>query len=160
GMVYEERSYDHSSVMLRRQLSQWVEAGPIAGAPTNAARDPKVTKQVSIILDGPGSNALTATTVNRYEQASQPLNLTSTTEYGFDTSMSKTTAQTAGVDSFNAADVLAIRTTETAYLDNTDYNARNLVSLPVSVTIRTGMPVSGQVAARSEMLYDEFTLLP
>ena len=36
-----------------------------------AARDPKVTKQVSIILDDTGSNALTATTVNRYEQASQ-----------------------------------------------------------------------------------------
>src|SRR5690349_7599804 len=142
GMAYEERSYNTSGVMLRRQLSKWIEGG----TPGGAARDPKVTKQVSILLDDAGSNALTATTVNRYEQTSQPLNLTSTTEYGFDTSMSKTTAQTAGVDSFNAADVLAIRTTETSYLDNTEYYARKLVALPVSVTIRTGMPVSGQVA--------------
>jgi hypothetical protein len=112
GMAYEERSYNLSGVMLRRQLSKWVEGG----TPGGAARDPKVTKQVSIILDDTGSNALTATTVNRYEQASQPLNLTSTTEYGFDNSMSKATAQTAGVDSFNPADSLAIRTTETAYL--------------------------------------------
>jgi len=54
---------------------------------------------------------LTATTVNRYEQTSQLLNLTSTTEYGFDISMGKTTAQTAAVDSFNPADSLAVRTT-------------------------------------------------
>ena len=60
--------------MLRRQLSKWVEGG----TPGGAARDPKVTKQVSIILDDTGSNALTAATVNRYEQASQPLNLPST----------------------------------------------------------------------------------
>src|SRR4029078_501157 len=104
---------------------------------------------VLIMLVGFGSNALTATMVIRYEQASQPLNLTSTTEYGFDISMSKTTAQTASVDTFNPADSLAIRTTETAYLDNADYSARNLVSLPISVTIKTGMPLSGQVKARS-----------
>ena len=155
GMPYEERSYNSSGVMLRRQLSKWVEGG----TPGGAARDPKVTKQVSIILDDAGSNALTATTVNRYEQASQPLNLTSTTEYGFDNSVTKTTAQTAGVDSFNPADSSAIRTTETAYLDNMDYNARNLVSLPILVQIKTGMPVSGQVIARSEMVYDELTPL-
>jgi hypothetical protein len=79
GMAYEERAYNSSGVMLRRQLSKWVEGG----TPGGAARDPKVTKQVSIILDDAGTNALTATTVSRYEQASQPLNLTSTTEYGF-----------------------------------------------------------------------------
>src|SRR4030095_167335 len=106
-----ERSYNSSGVMLRRQLSKWIEGG----TPGGAARDPKVTKQVSIILADAGSNALTATTVNRYEQASQPLNLTSTTEYGFDNSMSKTTAQTAGVDSFHSAASLLITPNEQSY---------------------------------------------
>jgi RHS repeat-associated protein len=160
GMVYEERSYNSSGTMLRRELSKWVESGPLPGGYSDAARDPKVTKQVSIILDAAGSNALTATTVNRFEQTSQPLNLTSTTRYGYDSSMSKTTAQTAGVDSFNPADSLAIRTTETAYLDDANYNARNLVGLPISVTTKSGMPATGQVIARSEMLYDEALFAP
>ena len=160
GMAYEERAFNSSGSMLRRELSKWVEGGPLPGGYSTASRDSKVTKQVSILLDGAGSNALTATVVNRYEQTSQPLNLTSTTEYGYDSSLSKTTAQTASVDSFNPADSLAIRTIETAYLDNVDYNARNLVALPVSVTTRTGMPVSGQVTARSEVLYDEALFAP
>ena len=159
GMVYEERSYNSSGSMLRRDLAKWVEGGPLEGGYSTAARDAKVTRQVSILLDGTGTDALTATKVNRYEQTSQPLNLTSTTEYAYNT-MSKTTAQTAGVDSFIPADSSALRTTETAYLDDADYNARNLVSLPTSVAIKSGMPASGQVTARSEMLYDDPLLAP
>ena len=154
GMVYEERAYNSSGLMLRRQLSKWVEAGPTPGGHSTAARDPKVTKQVSILLDGAGSNALTATTVNRHQQASQPLNLTSTTEYGYDNTMSKTTAQTAAVDSFNPADAMAVRTTETAYLDDATYFARGLVSLPAAITVRSGMP-GGTQRGRTEISYDQ-----
>jgi hypothetical protein len=154
GMAYEERSYDRFSVMLRRQLSKWVEAGPTSGGHSTAARDPKVTKQVSIILDGAGSNALSATTVNRYEQLNQPLNLTSTTEYSFDDSTSKITAQTASVDFFDPPDSKAVRTTATVYLDDAAYFSRGFVALPTSVTVRSGMP-SGTQRARSEISYDQ-----
>ena len=150
GMVYEERSYDRFSVMLRRQLSEWVEGG----TPGGAARDPKVIKQVSIILDGPGSNALWAMTVNRYDQPNQPLNLTSVTEYGFDDTKSKSLAQTDSIDLFNPPDTLAVRTTETVYLDDAAYFARGLTALPVSVTVRSGMP-GGPQRARSEIAYDQ-----
>ena len=150
GMVYEERSYDRFSVMLRRQLSEWIEGG----TPGGAARDPKVIKQVSIMLDAAGSNALWATTVNRYEQSNQPLNLTSTTEYGFDDTKSKTLAQSDSINWFNPPDTLAVRTTETVYLDNTAYFARGLTALPVSVTVRSGMP-GGAQRARSEISYDQ-----
>ena len=154
GRAYEERVFNSSGVMLRRELSKWVEGGATPGGYSTAARDAKVTKEVSILLDAAGSNALTATTVNRYQQASQPLNLTSTTEYGYDNTMSKTTAQSASVDSFNPLDAAAVRTTETAYLDDAAYVAHGLVALPTSVTVRSGMP-GGTQRARSETSYDQ-----
>ena len=154
GMAYEEREYNSSHVMLRRALHKWVETGPTAGGYSTAARDPFVTKQVSILLDGP-SNALTATTVMRYEQASQPLNVTSATQYSYDESMNKTTAETATIDSFNPPDSMAIRTTETSYVDDPAYFARGLVALPTSVVLRSGMPISGTQQSRSEIHYDQ-----
>jgi RHS repeat-associated protein len=154
GMVYEERSFDRDGLMLRRQLSECVEAGPTFGGHSTAARDPKVIKQVSIILDGPGSNALWTATVNRYEQENQPLNLTSTTVYSFDDTTSKATAQTASVNFFNPPDSKAVRTTATAYLDDAAYFARGLVALPTSVTVTSGMP-GGVQRARTEISYDQ-----
>ncbi len=159
GMAYEERVYSAANVMLRRSLTQWAVSGPTPGGHSSATRDARVTKGVNILLDTGAAPALAATALNRYEQVSQPLNLTSLTEYGYE-SVDQTTAQTAGIESFNPIDSFAIRTTETAYLDSGDYTARNLVSLPISITIRSGMPVSGVVKARSEMLYDEPSFAP
>lgn len=55
GMVYEERAFKFPNVMLRRTLSKWVEAEPTSGGYNDAARDPKVTKRVEILLDTGGA---------------------------------------------------------------------------------------------------------
>ena len=159
GMAYEERAFNSSNVMLRRSLSKWVEAGPTSGGYSRAARDPKVTKQVSILLDAEGTNALWSAAVSRYEQASQPLNQTSATQYGYDSSMSKSAAQTAAVDSFITSDTLAVRTAETTYLDDPAYSARGLTALPISAAVKAGTP-SGVVVSRAETRYDESSSFP
>jgi len=160
GMAYEETVYSPANVMLRRMLSKWEEAGPTPGGRGGASRDPKVTKQVSILLDTGGANALSAATVNRYEQTSQPLNLTSATQYGFDDSMDKATARTAGVDSFNPPDLQAVRTTETTYIDDQTYFDRGLVALPASVIVRSGSPSTGAIVSRVGTRYDEAAFSP
>jgi RHS repeat-associated protein len=157
GMPAEERVYSPAGDMLRRTLTEWADDfGPLPGGNfPGQRRNPKVTKQVSILLDANGLNALSATTVNRYEQASQPLNLTSTTQYGYDSSMTKEFAKAAAIGSFNPPNSLALRTTETTYLDTQPYRDRELVSLPTSTTVRAGMPASGAVASFTETHYDE-----
>jgi RHS repeat-associated protein len=167
GQAYETRVYAPASeggAMLRRTLTQWAANSTTvtipSGGTVEATSLPKVIKRVEIILDGGGANALSATTVNRYEQPNRPLNLTSVTQYDYDTSLDKTSAQTLPVTSFSPPDSLALRTTETEYLDDPAYAARNLTALPMLVTVRSGMSVTGVVFARSGMSYDEAAFAP
>lgn len=156
GRIYEERVKTASGFLLRRNLTKWEVKLP-ADQAVDKSSGPVATKQVSILFDGEGDKALAATTVTRYEQQSQLQNPTSVTEYDYDTSKTKTQAATDNIDTFNPPDSLAIRTTSTAYLDDHDYFKRGLVSLPSSVTVRTGMP-TGAVVSFSAMLYDESRL--
>lgn len=55
---------------------------------------------------------------------------------------------------------LALRTTETAYLDSQSYFDRGFTSLPTSLTVKSGGPSSTDVLAYSETRYDEAAYTP
>ena len=153
GMVYDERVYAPASqggAMLRRTLTNWDYSGPLSGGHASAKRNPRVNRQVDIILDT-GGNALAMATEMDYDA---DLNLTRTKRYGF-VSVSQTAAQTGAITAISNSTLL--RTEETDYLtNNTDYRDRHLLSLPVATRVRDG---AGNIVAQSSINYDETTLL-
>ena len=149
GMVYDERVYAPAAqggAMLRRTLTNWDYSGPLSGGHATAKRNPRVNRQVDIILDTGGSALATATEMN-YDA---DLNITSTKRYGF-VSLSQTTAQTGGITSISNGTLL--RTEETDYLTNdANYRDRHLLALPVATRVRDG---AGNLVAQSSISYDE-----
>ena len=96
GMTYDERVHAPAAQgggMLRRTLTKWETTGPIAGGQSSAKRDPRVKKQVEILLDT-GGDALRSTTTYQYDA---DLNVTSTSKYDF-VPISQTTAQNNDID--------------------------------------------------------------
>jgi RHS repeat-associated protein len=163
GLAYEERYYsapDASGVrhMLRRRLTDWAMTGSNAtglfpSAQQYASRNPRMTKQVEILLDTGGA-ALAKTTTYGYDltyQFSTGADQTSVNEYDY-VAVDQNTAQTGPISSIPVA-AQPLRITETAYLDsNASYRARNLLGLPTSVTVRNGATA---VVAKSTTSYDE-----
>ncbi|HEU4713033.1 MAG TPA: discoidin domain-containing protein [Pyrinomonadaceae bacterium] len=149
GMVYDERVYAPAAqggAMLRRALTNWDYSGPLSGGHATAKRNPRVNRQVDIILDT-GGNALATATEMDYDA---DLNVISTRRYGF-VSLSQTTAQTAAITAISNGTLL--RTEETDYLtNNTDYRDRHLVTLPVATRVLDG---AGNLVAQSSISYDE-----
>ncbi|HEV7904480.1 MAG TPA: hypothetical protein VGO96_11620, partial [Pyrinomonadaceae bacterium] len=151
GMISEERVYNASNVMLRRTLNGWSVITP---AGSTRARDPHLTKSVSLILDT-GGNALASTTEMHYDA---DLNVDWTKKYDY-ASVASSTAQTGAITSIpNGA---LVRTDETTYLVNDtaisstvrqSYRDRNLTGLPSSSRIKNS---AGTIVAQSEYKYDE-----
>lgn len=162
GKIYEGRAYSapENGVrrLLRRTLSEWAMTGSNAlGVPgaTDASRNPRVAKEVIILLNPDGvSDALTTTTEYEYDLSNQfttGANQISVKEYDY-VPVAQSTAQTASIGSIPRAS-LPLRTTETAYLDdNPAYRAQNILGLPTLVTVRNG---PGAAAAKTAMFYDE-----
>jgi RHS repeat-associated protein len=157
GRAYEERIYSASNQMLRRTLTEWSGSVQSSSAGDYAnARDPRITKQIGIILDTVG-NALSRATINTYDGDN---NLTSTARYPY-VSIDQGTAQTANISSFATGTLL--KTEETTYLVNDPlidsstqaaYRARNMVALPTWTKTRDGL---GNILAQTNLKYDETT---
>jgi RHS repeat-associated protein len=163
GMAYEEATYNSSSQMLRRSLTEWQISGPQSGGYSEAKRDPRVIKNVNLILDT-GGDALAAASTTQYDA---DLNPSSSSAYDY-FSVNATTAQTAAVDSsaFSLAARTPVRTQETTYLVNDTaitstirqyYRDRQLLGLPSSSRVKNG---SGTIKAQSEIKYDEAGYAP
>lgn len=145
GMTYEERTRNSAGTMLRRKLTQWATPVP--------QRDPRIEKEVDLILDT-GGNALASITTMGYDTNTATfanMNVTATQRYDF-TSVAPNTAQTAGVASFTPDPSKLLRREETSYSYGAAYLARNMTSMPVSTLVKDA---SGNVVAKSEMAYDE-----
>jgi YD repeat-containing protein len=162
GTAYDERIYsapDSGGVrhMLRRKLTDWATTGSnSAGGVTNsnvATRNPRMSRQVEILLDT-GGNALAKTTTYGYDTTYQfdvGIDQTSTTEYDY-TSVDQNTAQTGTTGSIPTGTII-LRKTQTSYLTgNSSYRSRNIVGLPTSMTVQNA---SGGTVAQTTMSYDE-----
>lgn len=171
GMAYDERSYTAplpSGQMLRRTLTDWHVTGPLGGiyAAQDASRDPRMIKQIQILLDT-GGDALAAATTTEYDTDIDPdptlgieLNPISTTSYDY-ASVDSTSAKNDPIDSIPMG--TPIRTQETTYLVNDSfidgsirqqYCGRQLLGLPSSTRTKSGT-ATGPVLAKSEIKYDE-----
>jgi len=154
GTAYDERAFSSGGQMLRRTLTEYTVSGPTPGGESTATRDPRVTKQVSIVLDT-GGNALAATTTMQYDA---DLNTISTSSYEY-ASVDQTTAQSAAIAAIPQGAL--VRTQEATYLVNdatiyagtkAAYRARNLVGLPTSSRIKNA---AGTIVGQSRVSYDE-----
>jgi RHS repeat-associated protein len=157
GMTYDERYYSSAGQMLRRKLSEWSQSGAQSSGSlsSTATRDPRVTKEIEILLDTGGGNALAKTTAYQYDG---DLNLISTAEYDF-AQVSPATAQSGAISSIAAGALL--RTSETTFLVNdaavdsntrAAYRARNLTALASSSRVRAA---ALNIVAQNEIKYDE-----
>ena len=158
GLAFEDRVFAPPSAggaMLRRTLRSWTTSGPTSGGWATATRNPRVIKQVSILLDTGTGNALTSTTTMSHDA---DVNVIATNHYDF-TSISQSSAQTLPIGSISAGSLVSID--EATYLVNdpainsstrTDYRNRNLLHLPTSTRAKNG---SGTIVAQTQTNYDE-----
>jgi RHS repeat-associated protein len=173
GMAYEERQYSAPDTsgnrqLLRRNLTDWVTSNSNASnqiAQQSAKRNPRVAKEVSIVLDTGTTSALAKTTLHNYDLTYQftsgPIE-TALVEYDW-VAISQTSAQSDPIGSIPmSAQPTRITETTNLLLDSNipqatrdAYRARNLVNLPCSTRIKNA---SGTVVAQSSTKYDEYTL--
>jgi RHS repeat-associated protein len=164
GRAYDERFYsapDGGGVrhLLRRRLTDWAVTGSNATAQfpyaqQYANRNPRVAKEVELLLDTSG-DALAKVTTYGYDLTYEFYTgayETSVTEYDY-VSVPQPTAQTAGVGSFLPPSQW-LRRTEYDYLDaaNAAYRDRNLLGLKKETRVKDS---SGAVVARTVVGYDE-----
>lgn len=159
GMAYEERSYNSSGVMMRRSLTEREVSGAQSGGYWLAKRDPRVIKQIQLLLDT-GGNAQAAASTTQYDA---DLNPVSTNSYDY-ASINSTTAQTGAIGSISLGSL--VRTQETTYLVNDTsisstirqtYRDRQLLGLLSSSRVKNS---SGTIMAQSEVKYDEAGYAP
>ncbi|HEX8140050.1 MAG TPA: hypothetical protein VF544_20985, partial [Pyrinomonadaceae bacterium] len=182
GKPYDERVYaqcpspnGEGGVLLRRKLIKWVWSGPIPADNTSPAeRNPRVEKEAEITFDT-SAGALSTVTSYTYDG---DLNVTSATKHAYvivDPAIAVDIAfepdgdfDDTRFDQYLRGQNTAVATTEMTYLVNDTridasqraaYRARNLIALPTSKIVHQG-ELNGAIAARTEMSYDEDTLLP
>src|SRR5258705_1826192 len=161
GMPYEERVYAPASqggAMIRRTLTDWAVSSATYNRPSpgtgtyTAMRNPRPTKNVSLILDT-GGNALTSASTYVYDltyQFSVGLDRTSSTEYAY-TTVDQTTALNGAISAIPVGS--AVRTSETTFLtSNANYRDRNILGLVSSSVVKNGV---GTVVSQSSFNYDE-----
>jgi RHS repeat-associated protein len=165
GTAFDERYYsapDGGGVrhMLRRKLTDWATTGSNGSGITNAnvaTRNPRMSREVEILLDT-GGNALAKSTTYGYDTTYQfnvSVDQTSVIEYDY-VSVAQTTAQSGAVSSIPTGSSV-LRTTLTSYLTgNSAYRSRNIVGLPTVVTVQNA---SGGTVAQTTVGYDEYSLI-
>ena len=165
GTAFDERNYsapDGGGVrhMLRRKLTDWATTGSNGSGSTNAnvaTRNPRISREVEILLDT-GGNALAKSTTYGYDTTYQfnvSVDQTSVVEYDY-VSVAQTTAQSGAMSSIPTGSSV-LRTTLTSYLTgNSAYRLRNIVGLPTAVTVQNA---SGGTVAQTTIGYDEYSLI-
>ena len=165
GMSYDQRSYSApdasgARTMLRRKLTEWSVTGSNAtglfpGAQQYANRNPRVTKEVEILLDT-GGNALTKTTTYEYDTTYEftvGVEPTLKKEYDYVT-VDQNTAKNGAIGAIPVPNA-PLRLTQTAYqTGDANYRSLNLLGLPNSVTVKDA---AGATVSQTTISYDEST---
>ena len=166
--VTEERVYAPSSqggAMLRRTLYEYAQTSVTINKPVTintvntgtytAYRNARPIKLVNIILDT-GAAAHAKTVSYEYDsnnlELSTGLDRTASTESHFQ-SIDQTTAQTGLINSIPAGPTAA--RVETTYLEDSAYQARNILGLATTVILKGIVNGTLQEVARTDSFYDE-----
>ncbi|HEY3024715.1 MAG TPA: BPSL0067 family protein, partial [Pyrinomonadaceae bacterium] len=119
--------------------------------PAWAYRNPRPTKEVSLILDT-GGDALAKTVTQQYDttyQLSTGLDLIGTTESYF-ANVDQTTAQTGAITAIPSGTIAS--SAETTYVNDPAYRDRNILGLANSVVLKDA---GNQIVSQTESFYDE-----
>jgi RHS repeat-associated protein len=165
GRSYEDRAFSPSGQMLRRKLTDWTFTGALningVTGNTNAKRDLRPIKEVSILFETGSSSALASLGETEYDTAGSSdleqfssLNGKRIKGYHYKV-LDVSTAQNANITTignyFTSGDTASIG--ETDYLYSSNYSSRGIVGLAAESRIID--PANGQVRAKSQMFYDE-----
>lgn len=166
GRSYEDRVYDTSAshFLLQRNLSAYEMTGPLSGGYGDATRDMRPTKQVSITFDPTNSSALATMSETIYDTAgnSDPayfssLNAKQTKKYHY-IAVNASTASSATLGDalawFSGATPAVV--TETDYLYDANYKARNITGLVIETRVEDA---SNNAKAKSQITYDGLSLV-
>src|SRR5262249_31714790 len=143
GRPYEERTYSSSNQLLLRKLTGYETTGAQSGGYSEATRDLRPNKEVSIIFEPGNSYALATMTETTYDSNSDPqyfasLNPVQIKNYDY-VVVSASTATSATITTaagwFSSASPAKV--TEMDYLYDSNYKARNLVGLVTETRIKT-----------------------
>lgn len=192
GMIYDERVYAPGALttpgqtcqqrgkgaLLRRKLTEWAQttndvpqrpsAPPSGNNVEKAYRNPRPTKEVSIVLDTNDTNALAGTVTYGYDynpndaaartkELTVGLDRTNVSQFDY-YPVDQTIAQTGGINLTQSNPTITIlpgtplNSTETTYLPNLAYQNRNILALPISTIVKDG---DGNIVAKTETSYDE-----
>lgn len=180
GMTFDERVYSKKpslgGVMLRRSLTQWTQSSftypgpvpagqPLTSIPYTAYRNARPAGSVSLMLDTGGA-ALAKKVTYGYDASDPSQYMTIEKTAGLDrTLMTESlfaeidpgTAATAPVGTILGYSFPASSSTQTVYLNDGAYRARNLLGLATSVTLKDA---AGQPVSKTETFYDEADTYP
>lgn len=156
GIPTEERFYSANGTLLRRTLMGYAVSGSqvIGSRSQTATRNPRLTKQVDLLLDT-GGDAIACMTTYEYDP---DLNVVAVHKFDY-VVLSPSAAQTNTIAAIPQG--APLRTDETTFLVNDAainsstrdaYRARNLLSLPTSARTKNG---SGSIVSQQTMQYDE-----
>jgi RHS repeat-associated protein len=171
GMVKEERVFDTNGVLRSRTLNDWVVLEAQGqDAYSEAKRDPRVKRSVSIMLDPNSTSALATLTEIDYDEGGSTdptnfpqLNAKRKKSYHYAVIQDKTTVDTEAVSWstvegwFPPSKLAAISETDFSY--NSSYRARGIIGLPVETRALNPANTS-DVLAKSQPLYDQANTYP
>ena len=179
GMTYEDRFYQTHQMLggtpqgvtlLRRSLTESTYSSQNVSVTFStitttapAMRNPRPTKQVSIILDTGGNalaktltysygNTMSSGAVTNQHEFTTGLDMVSSTESHFAEVTSPEPAQSGNIDAVSPGAGSIASTAVTTYLDDENYRGRNILGLPTSVVLKdaNGQPVSKTVTGYDE----------
>lgn len=170
GRPFEERAYSTTGQLIGRKLTKYTKTGSLTGGYTGASRDLRPEKEISIIFETGNNYALAqkSETVYDTDGNSDPayfssLNPEQTKIYHYvavSTANAQPSTSVADTEFNRIANLLSsaqiANTTETDYLYDSNYKARNINGL---VRYSFLKDASGAVKAKSEIIYDETYLL-
>lgn len=148
GLPSEDRVYDSSGNMVRRSLNEWTKSGPLPGGYQNATRDPRITKEVDIILDTGSGPAFARATLYFYDSE---YNVRESREYGFAEVSDRALAETGVIGSIPLGPL--VRTTEWTFVTDPAY--ASFKGLEKTMVVKDAL---GNIVSNTEFFYDETPL--
>ena len=162
GRAYEERSYSATGELLRRHLTKYAttdsQVAIVTGNSVIASRDLRPTREINITFEPNAGSALAAMSETTYDTNSDAqyfasLNPIQSKPYNF-IAQDLSSAQTSDIDTLAAqfSSSNLAKSAETDYLYDSNYKARNIVTLPIESRVKDA---AGNVKAKSQTAYDE-----
>lgn len=157
GKIYETAAFKATGEVRRRNLIDYFEDSTTYSGYT-ARRDARPVREISLVFEDGASSALAAQTVYEYDSNADPayrarLNIKRMNTYDF-TAIALSTAQNSDIGTI--ANLISsnapAKTTETYYLYDANYLARNMTALPSEVRL---LDAVGAIKSKSQFVYDE-----